>query len=245
MAQAPAQTFYVVVPPLPADFTTPPMRPVSRLLQEDEETVAKRLATGTFHLLKRFAKRDNAEGLRNQLHALGLETYVISDQQVHGHLFIWAESANQGAGGMAIKDFGGQPLYCPYEDLLGICTGEVELEGGGKTVIIDLHRKSAAITPRIDGATFEFAATLGQSGVGPREFLDEVEAASGAHIDRHYGRVAEAMTRVVKGLATLPSEYMPPDEKLPVPYVREDLRRFNAFSFLLREWRAIEAAKSP
>src|SRR5690606_11006961 len=131
MSSQPHLTYYEVTPPM--NGAEGPLRPLTRLLGEDEPTVSERLKCPTYQVLRRYAQKGNAESFQSQLHARGLESIVISDTHISGHLFVWAASANQGQGGMAINDFDQKPLYCPFDDLITVCIGTVKKKDGGQT----------------------------------------------------------------------------------------------------------------
>lgn len=236
MTQAPQVTFYVVIPPTPEDAVSA-IRPLARLLQEEEPEARKRLGYPTFQVLRRYAKRANAEGFASQLSALGVDGFVISDTQIGGHLFLWAETANQGAGGIAFRDFSGQPLYCPFEDILSVCVGAVRREDGTETLLIDLHRRSTPITPRLDIAYFDFPALTGAAGADAYGFLELLKGKAGSiEIDLGFQDAAQHLVPALrKGLATLPGEFPPSQDKLPVDYDVKSLKLFGVYSYLTRE----------
>lgn len=243
MTETPRNTYYIIMPATRAEDVSA-MRPIARLLQEDEEATRKRFGSPTFQVLKRFAKRANAEGLCSQLNALGIRAYCVSDTQIGGHLFLWAKTANQGAGGMAFRDFGDQPLYCPFDDILSICVGPVQREDNSETLIVDLHRRSTPITPRIDTAFFDFAAVTGQQAADVFGFLEILRGKVGQiQIDLQYNDVREHLTPALRnGLATLPGEFGPPDEAMPASYQTRSLKLFGVYSFLMREFEVLRAA---
>ncbi|MEQ8821370.1 MAG: hypothetical protein RLY93_14100 [Sumerlaeia bacterium] len=241
-ARTPQQTYYIVLPPQAEEFTGP-MRPLSRLIEKDEAELAAILASRTYHVIRRFAKKPNAEGLHSQLHALGVESFIVSDTELNGALIIWAESANYGAGGMAVKDFGGQPLYCPFEDLICVTVGTVGREDGTTTQLLDFHRRSTPITPRIDVALFDFASFLSTDEATADDLCEELEAVSGATIDRTFDALPEDTAHCAQAVATYPSNYPPPDERLPAPYDHKDARAFDVYGFIKRAHLLTQAAK--
>jgi len=233
MSSAPAQTYYVIMPQQPPDIGAS-IRPIARLLQEEDEQVRQRLVVRGFQVLRRFAKKANAEGLHGQLHALGITTIVISDLATRAHLFMWCKSARRGGGGMALADFSGAPLYCPYPDFVSVSILPVRREDGTSTTFIDLHRKSAPITPRLDAAMFNFPEMLVRADATMDHFLDDLEANTNLVIERQFEENRERMTQVVNDIAERPSEFAPTKDALPSPYVRQDLLNASIYSFLIR-----------
>jgi hypothetical protein len=232
------QTYYIVLPP-PREPFAGPLRPLARLLDEPEDAVKARLAQPVCQFLKRFAKKPNAEGLAGQLHALGLETFLLSDGDVQGHLFLWAESANQGAGGFAMVDFGGQPLYCPFTDVMAVTTGMCVKADGTLTQLIDIHRRSTPITPRIDASLFDFSKTLNRTDANARMFLEHLNIVTDLVFDSRFDGVYNLVEKQARALASRPSLYEPPADRLAVAYEPEALATFNVYSLLERGRRAM------
>ncbi|MDK2973003.1 MAG: hypothetical protein PWP23_2758 [Candidatus Sumerlaeota bacterium] len=243
MSQEPRVTYYVIMPAT-KESDVSGLRPVSRLLQEEEADAKKRFENPTFQVLRRYAKKGNAESFATQLTALGIDAFVVSDTQIAGHLFLWAETANQGAGGMAFRDFSGQPLYCPFEDILAVCVGPARRVDGSETLLVDLHRRSTPITPRIDTAFFDFAAITGEAGADAYGFLEKLRQKIGTiEIDLQFNDVAQHLVPALrKGLATLPGEFGPPEDKMPSPYDGKSVKLFGVYSFLAREFEIQKAA---
>lgn len=240
----PQQTYYVVLPAPGADALGL-ARPISRLVQKEEAEVRESLQCPTYQVFRRYAKRDNADGFRNQLKALGVESFIVSDTAVSGHLFLWGAKANRGAGGLAFQDFGGQPLYCPFDDVLAVCIGSVERDDGSATTLIDLHRRSTPITPRIDSSLFDFAATLGQPGVTPGKFAESIRTATKAEVDGGFEAARKHLAPVVeRGLATFPGRFAPPADKHATLYDPKAIRLFDVYSFLAREHRVARSANA-
>ncbi len=233
MSATPQQTFYLIMPQQPPDIGAS-IRPIARLLQEEDEQVRQRLLTPGFQVLRRFAKKSNAEGLQGQLHALGISTFIVSDLAMRGHLFMWCKSARKGGGGMALADFGGAPFYCPFPDIVSVSILPVRREDGSETTFIDLHRKSAPITPRLDAAMFDFAALIGRADATIQNFLDDLEANCALQVERGFAPNRERMLSVLDDFATHPSTFAPPPDSLPSPYRRSDERAATAYSFLTR-----------
>lgn len=233
MSSAPAQTYYVVMPQQPPDIGAS-IRPISRLLQEEEEAVRQRLVVRGFQVLRRFAKKSNAEGLRGQLDALGITTFIVSDLAIKAHLFMWCKSARRGGGGMALADFAGAPFYCPYPDIVSVSILPVRREDGTTTTFIDLHRKSAPITPRLDAAMFNFPEMLVRADATMDHFLDDLEANTNLVIERQFEENRDRMQVVVDDIAERPSEFAPTKDALVSPYDRKDLLCASIYSFLTR-----------
>ena len=236
MPQRPQQTYYVVLPAQDAEKIGS-LRPISRLMDTDEDGARRVLEIPTFKVVRRFAKRGNAEGFRNQLHALGVEGMVVSDTQIAGFLFLWAKTANKGEGGMAVVDFGGQPLFCPFDDLICVCVGPVLRKDGQQTLLMDLHRKSAPITPRIDTALFDFPTMLKKQDADAYTLVEAIkERAPDIFVDLDYVDVGNYMELMLsRGFATFPGQFGPPEGATSSPYEEKSLRMFDCYSFLTRE----------
>ncbi|MDX2177179.1 MAG: hypothetical protein SF028_12000 [Candidatus Sumerlaeia bacterium] len=232
-APAPQQTYYLILPPQPPELELP-ARPVARLLQEEEANVPGLFKSPGYTVLRRFAKVANAEGLKQQLEAFGARAFVVSDGALRGHLFIWVKDARHGGGGMALTDFAGQPIFCPWNDIAALVLMEVERVDGTLTRWVDLVRKSSPVTPRLDTAMFDFPAMMNRSDATLRHFLDTLEESSACAVDMGFGRSQKAMAQVVADLATAPSEVAPPSAALPQGYARAAHRAANAYSFLRR-----------
>ena len=229
---APRITYYVVLFQLPPD-TGSAIRPISRLLQEDEEKVREKLLTHTFEVLSRYARKPNAEGLKNQLHALGIDTTIVSDQDLRGHLIVSASTANKGQGGIAFRDFDEKPLYVDYKDIAGAAMMEVPREDGSTTTLIDLHRFSTSITPRVDVALFDFPTLMGNPEAGLEDFLKELEIRSEIKVDRRFNQHREAILRASKDFGSKPVEFAPTKDRLAAPYDKEIILGADIWSFLL------------
>jgi hypothetical protein len=227
----PQITYYVVIPPLPG-LDSPPLRPISKLVQIEEDMVAKKLRTGTFEVMGRFARAANAEGLVNQLKALGVDSFVVSDQDIRGHLIISVAGANRGGGGMALMDFNAKPLFCPYDDLAGICVLEIYCEGGGQSTLIDLHRKSANITPRMDVSLFDFPKMLGSPGATYEDFLLDLVNRTDLRLDRHFATNYQDVIQATANFGSRPTVFTPPAEKLASPYDKHSHDAASLYSFV-------------
>lgn len=228
---APAVTYYVVLPKQSPGVGSA-LRPVSRLLQEEEDVVRGRLLVQTFVVLRRFAKKANAEGMLNQLNALGLEAFLVSDNALRSHLILYAATASKGTGGMAFRDFADKPLFCPFPDVVRVLRMDLPTESGGSTVVIDLLRRNSNVTPRIDTALFDIPQMLGLERAGPDELLAAIGEATGVAVDdsfNHHRAEAEALAQ---DFGALPAEFSPPEAMLVEPYIPAVARAANLFSFL-------------
>jgi len=236
MTSTPQQTFYIVLPSQSPDASAY-ARQVSRLMQKEEAEVRAKLQHPTWQVLRRYARRDNAEGFRNQLKAFGIDNLVLSDTQIAGALFLWTARANKGAGGLAFRDFGDQPLYCPFDDIVALCTGTIRRVDGSTTTLIDLHRKSTPITPRIDAALFDFAGAIGGRN-DHKAFVAALYDPARTELDSGFDAAAPNMAEVVeRGLATFPGELPPPPSHLKTDYDPRSLRLFDCYSLFSRELR--------
>ena len=233
MAKTVQQTYYVIFMPTADDPDR--VRQVSRLLQEDEAKVSQLLQSPTPQVLARYAKKPNAEGFQSQLHALGYQSVVLSDNDVKGMLFIWAKTANKGQGGMAVVDFSDQPLFTPFDDIAEVVAGVVARADGSESLIIDIIRKSTPVTPRLDTDLFNFEEMLGQEGADAYTLLEELKKATSLDLDLSFNELAEYFVPAVKkGLATHPGMFAPPGDKLAAPYDGKALKLFNIYSLFAR-----------
>lgn len=233
MATHPPQvTYYVILPPQRPDIGAS-LRPLSRLLQVDEEAARAKLLTPTFEVANRYAKRANAEGLQGQLAALGVMSLVVSDSEIRGHLIMFVSAANQGAGGMAFRDFNDKPLYCPFDDVGSASLLEVPCEDGKTALLIDLHRRSTNITPRLDVSLFNFESVMHQANAGTEQFLALLEEKAGVTIDRRFGPNREQLKTLMRDFGSSPGEFPPPPGMIFSPYSEAALRAANIYSFLL------------
>lgn len=229
----PSQTYYVVMPPQPPDVGGA-IRPIARLLEEEEGTVRAKLASGAMTVLRRYAKRANAEGLVGQLQAFGIRTIILSDSGVRGHLFLWAKAASRGQGGFAFRDFGDQPLYCPFDDVVSVTVMKVIRFDESVTHLVDLHRRSTPIVPRLDMVLFDLPALLNKQNARLDDFLAELEQHADLKVDRNFERHRHLLSALADDFASAPSEFLPPAEGLPSPYAKTDLLVANLYSVCLR-----------
>lgn len=239
-ANQPQMTYYLVLGKQPPDVGGA-MRPLAKLLQVTEDEVRQKLLTATFEVAARFARKANAEGMRGQLHALGIESFIVSDQDIRGHLILYAANASRGAGGVAFRDFSDKPLFCPFDDVGNIIVLEVPTQSGGTATLIDLHRRSTNITPRLDTALFDFSQVMQREGATHEDFLKEIGERTGAPIDRRYTQHREHLAAIAKDFASFPSQFEPPPAMLVAPYTRADLRGANIYSFLMHNRQATTA----
>jgi hypothetical protein len=226
----PAITYYVVCFSQEGDL--PPIRPVSRLIQQEEPEVEKKLRTKTYAVLGRFARQANAQGLVQQLTALGVNCFLMSDQEIRGHLIVSMKTANKGQGGIAFRDFEEKPLFCPWDDMQGICVMEIYCERGGQATLIDLHRKSANITPRLDVALFDFPAMLGTPGATFEDFLNELETRTSLRMDRLFSQNYQQVLDAAASFGSRPAVFSPPDAQLGEPYDRHSHAAANLYSLV-------------
>jgi len=226
----PAITYYVVCTAQSGDL--PPLRPVSRLVQQEEAEVQKKLQTNTYAVLGRFARQANAQGLVQQLTALGVNCFTMSDQEIRGHLIVSMRTANRGQGGIAFRDFEDKPLFCPWDDMQGICVLEIYTERGGMATLIDIHRKSANITPRLDVALFDFAAMLNTPGATFEDFLIELENRTSLRMDRLFAQNYQQVMDAAASFGSRPAVFSPPDATVEAPYDRHSHQAANLYSLV-------------
>lgn len=231
---APQVTYYVVLTKQRPDIGGS-VRPISRLIKESEDVTRGKLLTNTYDVCQRFAKRANAEGLRGQLDALGVRSFIVSDQEIRGHLFLYAATASKGAGGMAFRDFSDQPLFTPFDDICKVVVMETNTEDGKGATLIDLHRTSTNITPRLDAILFDFSQMMGSEDAGLEEFLKEIENRAHAKVDRRFDKVRAELLKTMEDFGSQPPTFEPPPAMLVSSYMRDDLRAANIYSFLLRQ----------
>lgn len=232
MSTSPPQlTYYIVVCRLADPDIT--VRHVARLVQDEEENVKRKLQTRTYEVLGRFARRANAEGLRQQLFALGVPTFILSDQDIRGHMIVSVASANRGAGGMALRDFEEKPLYVPFEDIAAIAVIDLKCENGLRATLIDLHRHSTNITPRLDAALFDFEGILQKNNAGLEDFLKDLQNRTQAPIDRDFSPNQGQLIRAARDFAARPAFFPPPRGRLISSYVPQDLDAANLYSIVM------------
>ncbi|MBI1292344.1 hypothetical protein GC173_14075 [bacterium] len=226
----PAITYYVIS--TTQEDPLPPLRPVSRLVQQEEPEVEKKLRTKTYAVLGRFARQANAQGLVQQLTALGVNCYMMSDQEIRGHLIVSMKTANRGQGGIAFRDFEDKPLFCPWDDMAGICVLEIFCERGGQATLIDLHRKSANITPRLDVALFDFGTMMGVAGATFEDFLAELENRTSLRMDRRFAQDYQQVVDASASFGSRPAVFSPPEGQLAEPYDRHSHAAANLYSLV-------------
>lgn len=230
-ANAPKVTYYVVLPKQPPDVGGS-VRPISRLIKEEEETVRAKLLMSTFQVLRRFAKKANAEGLRSQLQSLGVTSFVVSDQEIRSHLFLYAAAASRGGGGMALRDFADKPLFCPFLEIRGITVMQVRTEDGKRATLVDLHRPGTNITARLDAALFDFSQMLDKKDANVEDFLKELSQKCSVEVDRRFNANEEQLLESTRSFAASPSQFEPPPAMIVSPYDRHSIRAANVYSFL-------------
>jgi hypothetical protein len=198
----------------------------------DAEAVAQKLRTPIYEVIARFARSANAQGLVQQLTALGVNCFMISDQEIRGHLIVAMKTANRGAGGVAFRDFDDKPLFCPWEDMAGICVLEVFTENGEQATLIDIHRKSANITPRLDVALFDFPTMLSKPGSTFEDFLVELETKTALRLDRLFAQNYKAAMDASTNFGSRPAFLGPAAAALASPYDRHSLAAANLYSLV-------------
>lgn len=233
----PQVTYYVVISRQPPDIGGS-IRPIARLLKEDESLVREKLMTQTYEVLSRFAKRANADGMRGQLHALGVESAILSDQDIRGYLYIFAAAASKGEGGMALRDFAEKPLYCPFDDITNVLSMEVYCEDGSRTTLIDLHRKSSPIVPRLDVSLFDFPSILGKEDAKLEDFLAMLEERAEVKVDKRFAMHRPQLVSMTRDFGSLPGMFEPPTAALVSPYTKDDIRAANMYSTLVHKFAA-------
>lgn len=230
-ASSPRITYYVVL--LPQETETPPsLRPLTRLLEMEEERIRGLLETETYEVIARFAKRANGQGLQSQLTALGVRSLLISDQDIRGHLILSVATANMGAGGLAFRDFDDKPIFCPFDDVVGVLMMAANYEGGEETTLVDIHRRSTNITLRLDRTLFDFAQVMNVPGAGLEEFLTHLVEKTEASLDAIFEANRDQLTRAARDFASRPIDLAPPPDKVPAPCLRDHLVAANLYSFV-------------
>lgn len=230
-ASTPRITYYVVLLPQDVDASVS-LRPLSRLLEADEERLHEVLETETYEVVARFAKKANGQGLQSQLTALGVRSLLISDQDIRGHVILSVATASMGAGGLAFRDFEDKPLFCPFEDVVGVLMMDVVYEDGVPTTLVDIHRRSTNITLRLDRSLFDFAQVMNSPGAGLEEFLGHLVEKTGATLDAVFQSNVEHLTKAARDFGSRPIDLAPPPEKVHGTCLRDHLVAANLYSFV-------------
>ncbi|MCC5875719.1 MAG: hypothetical protein JJU11_05830 [Candidatus Sumerlaeia bacterium] len=229
--KAPRITYYIVLLPQHGD-TMPSLHPLSRLLQIEEDKLKALLELETYDVVSRFAKKANAQGLQSQLTALGVSSILISDQDIRGHMILSAASANVGAGGLAFRDFEDKPLFCPFDDIVGIVMMVVGCNDGTETTLVDIHRRSTNITLRLDRNLFDFSRMLNREGAGLEDFLDHLVEKTGAGLDAIFEIHRDQLVAKSRDFATRPIDLAPPLNKIEAPYKKEHQVAANLYTLV-------------
>lgn len=232
VGNAPKITYYLILLPQDPDAIGP-IRPLSKLLQLDEEKVEELMRTDTYEVVARFARKPNAEGMKNQLFALGIETVLVSDQDIRGHLFVSAASASKGAGGIAFRDFDDKPLYTPFEDIAGIGLLDIPRKDNTQATVLDLYRKSTNITPRIDVALFDFPSMFSNDSATFENLVREIEDRCLITTDRTFGEKSAKLIELAKNFGSRPVVFEPPADRLSSPYDTRSLIGSSLWSYVL------------
>lgn len=228
---APRNTYYIVLLPQSGD-SSPSLHPLTRLLNMEEDKIRKILEVETYAVVSRFAKKANAQGLQSQLTALGVSSILLSDQDIRGHMILSAASANVGAGGLAFRDFEDKPLFCPFDDIVGILMMVVGCNDGSETTLVDIHRRSTNITLRLDRNLFDFGRMLGREEAGLEDFLDHLVEKTGAQLDAIFEIHRDDLITKSRDFATRPIDLPPPSDKIPAPYRRNDQIAANLYTLV-------------
>jgi hypothetical protein len=137
-----------------------------------------------------------------------------------------------GAGGIAFRDFDDKPLFCPFDDIVGVLMMDVGTNLGTTTTLVDIHRTSTNITLRLDANLFNFEAMMNRTGAKLSDFLAHLEEKCRVQVDRRFAEHREQLIRVARDFATRPIDLAPPHNRLEAPYKRDDSVSANMYSFV-------------
>ncbi len=228
--QAPQNTYYVIVSQQSAEAKSS-LVPISRLIDKEEDICKRYLETQSYAVIRRFAKKANAEGFVGQLHALGVESRMVSDNDLKGHLILYAATANRGQGGLSFRDYSDEAFYCPFEVISGCAVLELGTDGGDSGILIDLYRPNTNITVRLDSSVIDFSQITGVDGDDYTQFLELLEQNTPVSVDKEFGKNKGEMLQCVQDIVTLPSEFTPPPAMSVTTYDKKQLRAANLYSF--------------
>lgn len=165
------------------------VRPMSRLTKMDEAEVRMLLTCHGPRLFRAYVRRSDAQGLANQLRALGLAAAAVGIEEILEYVFVPAVRVNIGQGGFSV--FGGEneaPVFVPFSDMAVIVRGEVSemigqerLMGSrpgeskvrntyNRMVYVDIHRRSIPVAVRLRGGDFHLNPIVaGEALEGPTD----------------------------------------------------------------------------
>jgi hypothetical protein len=221
------------------------IRPLSRLTRLDEQEIRRILTSHGPRIFRAYLRHSEAEGLANQIRALGLRAATLRPEDIWEFAYVNAKQLNIGQGGISgFSEPGEPPLFIPFSDVAAIVQGEVaELMGKEKvlapapgearmrynyqkTVYVDIHRKSVPVAMRIRKPDFHMNPVVaGEPIEGPTD-LDRFvsllrERTTLAAFDDGFNRSADAVNVSLRMLDAGERVVVPPrspdDEAPPVP----------------------------
>jgi hypothetical protein len=193
------------------------VRPMSRLTKMDEGEIRVLLTSHGPRLFQAYQRRSDAQGLANQLRALGLAVAAVGVEEILEYVFVPAVRINIGQGGFSA--FGGEnepPVFIPFSDMAAIVQGEVsEMIGQerimgtrpgeskvrntyNRMVYVDIHRRSVPVAVRLRKTDFHLNPIVaGEAIDGPTDLTRCVallrEKSPLARFDDGFGRSGHAV----------------------------------------------------
>jgi len=149
------------------------MRPFTRLVKISDDEARHLLTCHGPRLFRAFTRRSQAQGMANQLRAIGLAATALPAEDILQYAILPSKQVNVGQGGIsAFGREGEAPTFIPFSDVAIIVQGEVlEVVGKEKVMsprpgepkircsyapqmIVDVHRKSVPVGVRFRKVDF-------------------------------------------------------------------------------------------
>lgn len=219
------------------------VRPLSRLTKMDEAELRILLTSHGPRLFRAYLRRSDAQGLANQMRALGLAAAAVGIEDILEYVFVPAGKVNIGQGGFsAFGDENEPPVFVPFSDMAVIVRGEVsEMTGqerimGSRTgeskvrntynrmVYVDIHRRSVPLAVRLRKNDFHLNPIVaGEPLDGPTDLNRCVallrEKSPLAHFDDEFSRSGNAVAWSLGLLDAGENAAIPPrslEDEIPV-----------------------------
>lgn len=193
------------------------VRPFCRLTRMDEAEARTLLSSPGSRIFRVYARRAMAQGLANQLKAIGIISAAVAAEELEQYLYVAAKRVNVGIGGVAASGSENEaPTFIPFADLGAVVMGEVMEEIGRERVLsakpgepkvrisysgvlhVDLHRKSVPVAVRLKKTDFGMNPIVaGEPIEGPTDLARLIEIlrvkAPLAHVDDKFTLAAHSM----------------------------------------------------
>ncbi len=221
------------------------MRPFCRLLHMDEQEARLLLTQPGPRLFRAYHRLSQAQGLANQLRAIGLAATALGAEELAKYVFLDSRQVNLGMGGLsAFGREGDAPTFIAFSDIAAIVQGEVMTVTGRERVmaprpgeprvrvtytpmtILDVHRKSVPVAVRFHKKDFHMNPVVaGEPIEGPTDlprFVELVRQRSPlALLDDKFTRSTAAVDYSLRmldaGEAALPPRPAPGEEEPAAP----------------------------